>query len=121
MKVLVVDDSKFMRNIIIDILNRNNINVVGEASNGKEAIKKYTELNPEIVTMDLTMKETDGITAIEEIIKLDAGAYIIACSAMGQQAIVREAIEAGAKGFVVKPFEDEDLIKEVRKYESFKK
>ncbi|MBC2581000.1 response regulator [Clostridium sp. DJ247] len=120
MKVLVVDDSKFMRNIIIDIFNKNNISVVGEASNGREAIKKYIELNPEIVTMDLTMEETDGITAIEEIIKLDAKAYIIACSAMGQQTIIREAIVAGAKGFVVKPFEDEDLIREVRKYQQLK-
>ena len=115
MGVLVVDDSKFMRNIIISILNKNNIEVVGEASAGIEAVIKYEALKPDVVTMDLTMEGMNGIEAVKEIIKIDSKAHIIVCSAMGQQAIVKEAIDAGARGFVVKPFDEENLIDEVSK------
>jgi two-component system chemotaxis response regulator CheY len=116
MRALIVDDSKFMRNIIIDILNKHNINVIGEASSGKEAVSSYLKLKPDVVTMDLTMTEMSGIEAINEILRIDPKAYIIACSAMGQKAIVKEAIDAGAKGFIVKPFEEEDLMKEINKF-----
>lgn len=115
MGVLVVDDSKFMRNIIINILNKNNIEVVGEASDGIEAVVKYEALKPDVVTMDLTMEGMNGLDAVKEIIKIDSKAHIIVCSAMGQQAIVKEAIDAGARGFVVKPFDEENLIDEVSK------
>lgn len=115
MGILVVDDSKFMRNIIKGILGKNNIKVIGEASNGKEAVEKYRELKPEVVTMDLTMSEMSGLDAVEKIVSIDPEAKIIVCSAMGQQAIVKEAIEAGAKGFLVKPFDENNLIEEVSK------
>jgi two-component system, chemotaxis family, chemotaxis protein CheY len=115
MGVLVVDDSKFMRSIIIEILKRNNIEIAGEASNGKEAILKYKETKPGVVTMDLTMREMTGIDAVKEIIKIDPKAQIIVCSAMGQQEIIKEALKAGARGFVIKPFDEEDLVKEINK------
>lgn len=115
MGVLVVDDSKFMRSIIIEILKRNNIEIAGEASNGKEAILKYKETKPGVVTMDLTMREMTGIEAVKEIIKIDSKAQIIVCSAMGQQEIIKEALKAGARGFVIKPFDEEDLVKEINK------
>lgn len=115
MGVLVVDDSKFMRNIIINILNKHNIEVVGEASDGIEAVVKYEALKPDVVTMDLTMEGMNGLEAVKEIMKIDSSAHIIVCSAMGQQAIVKEAIDAGARGFVVKPFDEENLIDEVSK------
>lgn len=115
MGVLVVDDSKFMRNIIIEILKRNNIEIAGEASNGKEGILRYKELKPDVVTMDLTMRELGGLEAVKEIIEIDPKAQIIVCSAMGQQEIIKEAVKAGAKGFVIKPFDEEDLVKEINK------
>lgn len=115
MGVLIVDDSKFMRNIIIKILQENNIDISGEASSGKEAVEKYKQLKPSVVTMDLTMREMTGLEAIEKLIKIDPKAYIIVCSAMGQQEIIKEAVKAGAKGFVIKPFEKEDLVAEVNK------
>lgn len=115
MGLLIVDDSKFMRNILINIFNKNNIVVAGEASNGKEAVEMYNKLKPEVITMDLTMSKMGGIEAIKEIINTNAKAYIIVCSAMGQQAIVKEAIDAGARGFVVKPFDEEEIVNEVNK------
>lgn len=115
MGVLIVDDSKFMRNIIMKILNKHNIEVLGEASDGIEAIVKYKALKPDVVTMDLTMEGMNGLDAVKEIVKFDSKAHIIVCSAMGQQAFVKEAIDAGARGFVIKPFEEEDLIDEVEK------
>lgn len=113
MGVLVVDDSKFMRNIIIEILKRNNIEIAGEASNGKEALVKYKELKPDLVTMDLTMREMTGIEAVKGIIEMDPKAKIIVCSAMGQQEIIKEAVKAGACGFVIKPFDEPDLVDEI--------
>lgn len=113
MGVLIVDDSKFMRNIIKKILQKHNIKVVGEASNGKEAVLMYKKLKPDVVTMDLTMREMTGIEAVREILKLDSKAYIIVCSAMGQQEIIKEAVKEGAKGFVIKPFDEEELVNEI--------
>lgn len=115
MGVLIVDDSKFMRNIITEIFKRNNIQISGEASSGKEGVLKYKELTPEVVTMDLTMREMSGIEAVKEIIKINPKAQIVVCSAMGQQEIIKEAVKAGARGFVIKPFDEKDLVNEVNK------
>ena len=115
MGVLVVDDSVFMRMMIVNMLKKLDLNVVGEASNGIEAIQKYKELKPSLVTMDITMPELDGVSSIKEIIKIDPKAKIIVCSAMGQEAMVVEAIKAGARSFLVKPLEEERVLNEVKK------
>ncbi|MFA9558179.1 response regulator [Evansella sp. AB-rgal1] len=104
MKILVTDDAKFMRMQLKDILTKIGHEVVGEAENGEDAIHKYNELKPDIVTMDITMPERDGISALKEIKKSHPDANIIMCSAMGQQGMVLEAIQNGAKDFIVKPF-----------------
>jgi two-component system chemotaxis response regulator CheY len=109
-RVLVVDDAAFMRILLKDILVKNGFLVIGEAENGSEAKQRYQELKPDIVTMDITMPEMDGITAVKEIIKLDSNAKIVMCSAMGQQAMVLDAIQAGAKDFIVKPFQEDRVI-----------
>lgn len=114
-RVLVVDDAAFMRMMIKDILSKNDFEVVGEAGNGLEAIDKYKELKPDLTTMDITMPEMDGITAVKEIKAVDPAAKIIMCSAMGQQAMVIEAIQAGAKDFIVKPFQPDRVVEAMRK------
>lgn len=114
-KVLVVDDAAFMRMMIKDILRKGGYEVVGEAEDGAKAVDKYKELHPDLVTMDITMPDMDGITAVKEIKKVDGNALIIMCSAMGQQAMVIDAIQAGAKDFVVKPFQPERVLEAVRK------
>lgn len=115
-KVLVVDDAAFMRMMIKDILKKNGYEVVGEASTGKEAIEKYEALKPDLVLMDITMPEMDGIQALKRIRKGDPDALVIMCSAMGQQAMVIESIQSGAKDFIVKPFQAERVLEAVRKY-----
>ncbi|NLO88999.1 MAG: response regulator [Clostridia bacterium] len=114
-RVLVVDDAAFMRMMLKDILTKNGYEVVGEAANGNEAVEKYQDLKPDVVTMDITMPEKDGIAAVREIMALDPNANIIMCSAMGQQAMVMEAIQAGAKDFIVKPFQQERVIQALQK------
>ena len=114
-KVLIVDDAAFMRMMIKEILSKNGYTVVGEASDGAQAVEKYKELGPDLVTMDITMPEMDGITALKEIKKIDANARIIMCSAMGQQAMVIDAIQAGAKDFIVKPFQADRVIEAIKK------
>lgn len=114
-RVLVVDDAAFMRMMIKDILKKGGYEVVGEAEDGVKAVEKYKELKPDLVTMDITMPEMDGITAVKEIRKIDPNALIIMCSAMGQQAMVIDAIQAGAKDFVVKPFQPDRVLEAVRK------
>ncbi len=104
-----------MRMMIKDILSKNGYNVAGEAENGLKAVEKYKEVNPDLVLMDITMPEMDGIQALKEIKKLDAGALVIMCSAMGQQAMVIESIQAGAKDFIVKPFQADRVIEAVKK------
>ena len=104
-----------MRMMIKDILTKNGYNVVGEAENGEKAVEKYKELKPDLVIMDITMPEVDGIQAVREIKKVDEDAKIIMCSAMGQQAMVIEAIQAGARDFIVKPFQAERVLEAVRK------
>ncbi|WP_027408695.1 response regulator [Anoxybacteroides tepidamans] len=114
-RILVVDDAAFMRMMIKDILTKNGHEVVAEAADGLQAVEKYKELNPDLVTMDITMPEMDGITALKEIKKLDSNAKVIMCSAMGQQAMVIDAIQAGAKDFVVKPFQADRVIEAINK------
>lgn len=114
-RVLVVDDAAFMRMMIKDILKKGGYEVVGEAEDGMRAIEKFRELNPDLVTMDITMPDMDGITAVREIRKINSQAVIIMCSAMGQQAMVIDAIQAGAKDFVVKPFQPDRVLEAVRK------
>ncbi len=114
-RVLVVDDAAFMRMMVKDILTKNGYEVVGEAENGMKALEKYQELKPDLITMDITMPEMDGISAVKEIKKVDPNAKIVMCSAMGQQAMVIEAIQAGARDFIVKPFQPDRVLEAVRK------
>ena len=109
--VLIVDDAAFMRVSLKMMLERNGYQVVGEAENGEVGIKKYMELKPDLVTMDITMPDMDGITALKAIMQYDPKACILLVSAMGQQHFVMEAITSGAKGFIVKPFQEEHIVK----------
>lgn len=113
--ILVCDDAAFMRMLIKDILTKNGYNVAAEAENGIKAVEKYKEVTPDLVLMDITMPEMDGIQALKEIRKNDPAAKVIMCSAMGQQAMVIESIQAGAKDFVVKPFQPERVLEAVKK------
>ena len=101
--------------MIKDILSKNGYNVAGEAENGLKAVEKYKEVSPDLVLMDITMPEMDGIQALKEIKKLDPGALVIMCSAMGQQAMVIESIQAGAQDFIVQPFQEDRVIEAVKK------
>lgn len=114
-RILIVDDAAFMRMMIKDILTKNGYEIVGEAQDGAQAVEKYKELTPDLVTMDITMPEMDGITALKEIKKVSPDAKIIMCSAMGQQAMVIDAIQAGAKDFIVKPFQADRVIEAIQK------
>ncbi|HLR40976.1 MAG TPA: response regulator [Virgibacillus sp.] len=113
--ILIVDDAAFMRMMVKDILVKNGFIVAGEAQDGMEAVEKYKELSPDLVTMDITMPEMDGITALKQIKEINPGAKVIMCSAMGQQAMVIDAIQAGAKDFIVKPFQAERVIEAIQK------
>lgn len=114
-KVLIVDDAAFMRMMLKDILLKNGYEVAGEAQNGIKAVELYKSEKPDVVTMDITMPEMDGIQAVKEIRAIDASAKIIMCSAMGQQAMVMEAIKSGARDFVVKPFQPERVLESLKK------
>ena len=113
--ILIVDDAAFMRMMIKDILTKNGYNIAAEAENGKIAVDKYNEVKPDLVLMDITMPEMDGIQALKTIKGNDPNAQIIMCSAMGQQAMVIEAIQSGAKDFIVKPFQAERVLEAVKK------
>ncbi len=113
--VLIVDDAIFMRTMIGDILKQAGFDVVGEAASGVEAVDLYKELQPDLVTMDIVMPDMGGIDAVREIIKEDPGAKILMCSAMGQQGLVVEAIQAGASDFVVKPFQPSRVVEAVQR------
>ncbi len=113
--ILVVDDAKFMRMTLGNMLTSSGHTVVGEAENGVEAVLKYDELQPDLVTMDITMPEMDGIEAVKEILTKYPKAKIIMCSAMGQQRIVVEAIESGAKDFIVKPFDEVRVVDAIKR------
>ena len=114
-KILLVDDAAFMRMMIKDILTKNGYNIAGEAENGAKAVEKYNELKPDLVLMDITMPEMDGIQALKKIKEADPGASVIMCSAMGQQAMVIESIQSGAKDFIVKPFQADRVLEAVQK------
>jgi two-component system chemotaxis response regulator CheY len=109
-RVLIVDDAAFMRNMIRDILVKNGFEVVGEAGNGNEAIRLFEELNPDIVTMDIVMPLKSGIEATREIVAKHPDARIVMCSALGQETLVMEAMDVGAKDFIVKPFKEDQVL-----------
>jgi two-component system chemotaxis response regulator CheY len=113
--VLVCDDAIFMRTMIGDILTQAGFEIVGEAESGLQAVQKYRDLKPDLVTMDIVMPDMGGIEAVREICKTDPEAKILMCSAMGQQALVVEAIQAGAKDFVVKPFQPSRVLEAVQR------
>lgn len=112
---MIVDDAAFMRMMLRDILTKAGYEIAGEAENGLKAIEKYKEVSPDLVLMDITMPELDGIGAVKQIKAVDPGAKIIMCSAMGQQAMVLESIQAGAKDFIVKPFQADRILEAVSK------
>lgn len=114
-RILVVDDAAFMRMMIKDILTKNGYEVVGEAADGSQAVEKFQDLRPDLVTLDITMPEMDGIEALKRIRAIDPAAHVIMCSAMGQQAMVIEAIQAGAQDFIVKPFQADRVLESIRK------
>ena len=117
-KVLVVDDALFMRKMLIDILKKEGFEICGEAENGKDAIEQYKQLKPDLVTMDIVMPkmdEVDGIGAVREIMKTDPQAKIIMVSAMGQHVLVVEAIQAGAKDFITKPFQPSRITEALKR------
>ncbi len=113
--VLVCDDAIFMRTMISDILSQAGYEIIGEAETGVQAVEKYKQLKPDLVTMDIVMPDMGGIDAVREIVKIDPNARVLMCSAMGQQALVVEAIQAGAKDFVVKPFQPSRVLEAVQR------
>lgn len=114
-KILIVDDAAFMRMMLKNMIVQAGHEVIGEAENGAVAVEKYQELKPDLVTMDITMPEMDGITALKKIRLQDLNAKVIMCSAMGQQTMVIDAITAGAKDFIVKPFQQDRVQEAIQK------
>ena len=114
-KILIVDDAAFMRMMLKDILTKSGFEVCGEADNGVEAIQQYKNLKPDLVTLDITMPQKDGLEALKEIRNIDKDAKVIMCSAMGQQGMVLEAIQNGAIDFIVKPFKVERVLEAISK------
>ena len=113
--VLVCDDAAFMRSMLGDILTQAGFDVIGEAESGTEAVRKFRELRPDLVTMDLLMPDMGGIDAVKEIVTIDPGARVLMCSAMGQQSLVLEALQAGARDFIVKPFQPSRVLEAVER------
>lgn len=114
-RVLVVDDTAFMRKVVTDALVSAGHEVVGEATNGAEAVQRYRELRPDLTTLDITMPVKDGLAALEEILAFDPSARVVMCSALGQESKVLQSIKIGAKDFVVKPFQPDRLVEAVAK------
>ena len=114
-RILVVDDVVFMRKVVSDALAKGGHEVVGEASNGLEAVERFQELSPDVTTLDITMPGMDGLTALKAILDVDPGARVVMCSALGQERKVLESIKAGARDFVVKPFEPDRVLEAVGK------
>ncbi len=114
-KILVCDDAAFMRMMVKDILVEIDCTITGEAENGRKAVEKYKELSPDLVLMDITMPEMDGIEALKEIMKIDTGAKVLLMGQQTQQDMADEGIHLGAKGFIVKPFQREDVEKALKK------
>lgn len=117
MKILITDDAAFMRMMLKDILVKNGHEVVGEAVNGADMLQKYEETNPDIVTLDITMPEMDGLQALKKLKEKHPDANVVMCSAMGQQAMVIDAIQSGAKDFIVKPFQAERIVECLAKFD----
>ena len=114
-RILIADDAAFMWMMLRDILVKNGFEIAGEAVNGADALNKYKELKPDLVTLDITMPEVDGLQALKNIRAFDGGAKVVMCSAMGQQSMVIDAIQSGAKDFIVKPFQADRVIEAVKK------
>lgn len=114
-KILIVDDAAFMRMMLKDILTKAGHEIVAEAGNGNEAAEKYIEFHPDLVTMDITMPGCDGLEGLSKIMEINPNAKVVMCSAMGQQAMVLDAIKRGAKDFIVKPFQAEKVVTSVNK------
>jgi two-component system chemotaxis response regulator CheY len=114
-RVLVIDDAAFMRKMLGDVLSKAGHEVVGEGANGNEAVEQFQQLRPDIMTLDITMPEKDGLTALKEILSVEPGARIVMCSALGQESKVLEAIKAGARDFVVKPFQADRVVDAIGK------
>ncbi len=114
-KIMLVDDASFMRMMLKNILVGSGYEIIGEAENGAKAIEQYKNLKPDLIIMDIIMPEMGGIDAVREIIKLNPSARILMCSSMGQQSLVVEAIQAGAKDFIVKPFQPSNVLEAVKK------
>ena len=116
MDILVVDDALFLRKILRDILTRNGFNVIGEATDGQDAVEKYIELRPDIVTMDITMPRLNGIDAMKQILQKHPEAKVIMCSAMGREDFQKEALDAGAVDFITKPFVEENIVDTIKQH-----
>ncbi len=114
-RILIVDDAAFMRMMLKDILGKNGHEILGEAANGAEAVKKYRELKPDLVTLDIIMPEVGGIEALKQIMSEHPNANVVMCSALGQEAMVKEALAAGARDFIVKPFQKDKVLEVVSK------
>lgn len=114
-RILIVDDSAFMRMTLKNILSKEGYEIAGEAENAEQAVTKFSELKPNLVTMDIIMPGENGIKAVKEIMKINPSAQILMVSAMGQEALIVEAMQAGAKNFIIKPFQPEKVIEAVRK------
>ena len=114
-RVLIADDASFMRQMIREIIEPEGYEVVGEATNGIEAVEQFTELHPDLVTMDIVMPKRSGIDAVKGIIEKHPGACVVMCSALGQETLVMEALQAGAKDFIVKPFKPDNVLQTLQK------
>ena len=114
-KILIADDTAFMRKMLSDALSKGGHEIVGEAVNGEDAVSRFEELRPEVTTLDITMPEKDGLSALREIVAIDPTARVIMCSALGQETKVLEAIKSGARDFVVKPFQPERVLEAIAK------
>ena len=114
-RILIVDDAAFMRNNLKHILIEAGHEVADKAVDGVDAVTKYSEVKPDLVTMDITMPNMDGIEALKQITASDPASRVVMCSAMGQESLVVEAITSGARDFVVKPFQDERVIEAIGK------
>jgi two-component system chemotaxis response regulator CheY len=114
-RVLVIDDAAFMRRMVIDVLESGGHEVVGEGANGNDAVARYQELDPDVMTLDITMPEKDGLTALRELIAVNPSAKVVMCSALTQESKVLEAVKAGAKDFIAKPFEAQRVLAAIEK------
>ena len=114
-RVLVVDDAAFMRKMVTDALTGGGHEIVGEAANGSEAVQRFQELRPDVMTLDITMPEKDGLTALRELIAIDPSAKVVMCSALAQESKVLEAVKAGAKDFIAKPFQAQRVLTAIDK------